>query len=42
MTFGTRLACFVHYDLHRGHIAALLAYIAAALWLGHRLWESSR
>ncbi|WP_302061492.1 hypothetical protein [Streptomyces sp. A3M-1-3] len=39
MSFGTRLACFVHYRLTGRHIAALFAYIAGSIWLGHRLWN---
>lgn len=42
MSFGTRVACFVHYDLGRSHIAALLAYIAGSFWLGHHLNQGAR
>ncbi|MEU4133602.1 MULTISPECIES: hypothetical protein [Streptomyces] len=37
MTFGTRVACFIHYDLGRTHIAAGLAATAALLALGRHL-----
>ncbi|MFE0039377.1 hypothetical protein [Streptomyces sp. NPDC059015] len=42
MTAATRLACFVHYDLGRTHIAAGLAATIALLALGRHLWETPR